>query len=322
MANLPRAVQRQVDEAEALLASSNPPADGAVQQQQAQPPGPAPEQAAAQVQPPIVAAETPPTPDATPKDDVWERKYKTLQGLFNAEIPKLQRQNQDLSGQLRDAIARMDKQAEGKKEAPEQAAVDPRDAETFGSDLVEMVQRQVQLVMGSVAQKLDSVVGSFEARLGQVEQALKGTTQTVAVTAEEMFFNKLAHSVPDWEQVNANDAFLAWLSEVDAVYGQPRQAALTAAQQSLDVQRVAAVFNAFKATLPKGPAASAPLAKQVSPRSTSAAPPAPTEKPVISELEITQFYKEVATGKYRGREAEAHKLEQIINEAIAESRVR
>lgn len=319
MAKLPRALQRQLEEAEALLEGFNPTVE--TPEPAAQPPDAEPEQAAVPTQPPTEAAETPPS-TPTPPDDVWERKYKTLQGLFNAEVPKLQRQNQELTGQLHDAIARVDKLVEGKKEAPQQPSVDPRDAETFGSDLVEMVQRQMQSVLGSTAQKLDGVVAAFEARLGQVEQALKGTTQTVAVTAEEMFFNKLAQTVPDWEQVNANEAFLAWLSEVDPVYGQPRQAALSAAQQAMDVQRVIAVFNAFKATLPKPPAPSAALAKQVSPKGAPTAPPTPTDKPVISELEITQFYKEMATGKYRGREAEANQVEQIINEAIAEGRVR
>ena len=317
MATLPRAVQQQVEAAEALLAANNQP-------ETPTPAEPAPEPAP-QIQPPVQetapVAETAPTP-APPTDDAWERRYKTLQGLFNAEVPKLQQQNKDLSAKLQEAIDRLEKQAQQPAATEQRPAVDPKDVENFGSDLVEMVQRQTQHVLGSVAGKLDAVVADFEKRLTQVEQALRGTTQTVAMTAEEVFFNRLATAVPDWEQVNANDAFLAWLADVDPVYGQPRQAALSAAQQSLDVARVAAIFNAFKATLPKPNQAQNALAKQVSPKTAAAAQPAPIEKPVVTQAQIQAFYKEVATGKYRGREAEAAQLEAVINDAIADGRVR
>lgn len=316
MANLPRAVQQQVEAAEALLATQNQP--------EAQPPAPAAEPAP-QTQPPVQETAPAPEPVATPEppaDSVWERKYKTLQGLFNAEVPKLQQQNKELTAQLRDAIERMDKL---EKQAPttQPPAPDPKDVDNFGSDLVEMVQRQTQHVLASVAGKVDAVAADLEKRLSQVEQALKGTTQTVAMTAEEVFFNRLASTVPDWEQINSNEMFLAWLAEADPVYGQPRQTALSAAQQSLDVARVAAIFNAFKvAHQPKATTAPSPLAKQVSPKSAGAAPPAPTEKPVVTQAQIQAFYKEVATGKFRGRESDAAQLEAMINEAIADGRVR
>ena len=320
MATLPRAVQQQIEAAEAILAGSSRTVDQPAQT--AQEPAAEP---AVQVEPTAAQADPAPQPSTPPPaDDVWERKYKTLQGLFNTEVPKLQSQNKDLAAKLQDAIARMDKlatQQEAKQETVKPAA-DPKDVENFGSDLVEMVQRQTQHVLGSVAQRLDGVVASFEARLAQVEQALKGTTQTVAVTAEEMFFNKLGTIVPDWEQINANDAFLAWLNDVDPVYGQTRQAALSSAQQNLDVARVAAVFNAFKGTFAKPTKAAQSLEKQVSPKGAASAPPAQTEKPILKSRDIEQFYKEVALGKYRGREQEASQLEQIINDAIADGRVR
>ena len=319
MATLPRAVQQQVEAAEALLAANTQPETPTPAETPAADPAP---QVQAPVQEAAPAVDPAPTP-TPPPDDAWERRYKTLQGLFNAEVPKLQQQNKDLSAKLQEAIDRLDKQSQQPATTPEQRpAVDPKDVENFGSDLVEMVQRQTQHVLGSVAGKLDSVVSDFEKRLVQLEQALKGTTQTVAMTAEEVFFNRLATAVPDWEQINANDAFLAWLADVDPVYGQPRQAALNAAQQSLDVARVAAIFNTFKATLPKPNQAQNALAKQVSPKTAAAAQPAPAEKPVVTQAQIQAFYKELATGKYRGREAEAAQLEAVINDAIADGRVR
>lgn len=323
MANLPRAVQRQVEAAEALLAESNKPVATAPQEN---PPAEAPAEPAPQVEP--QAQETAPAPQPpapAPSTDVnWEHKFKTLQGIFNAEVPKLQQQNKELNAKLHEAIDRVEKLAQQPKpqDTPQQPTLDPKDVDNFGQDLVEMVQRQTQAVLGRVAGKMDAVVADFEKRISQVEQALKGTTQTVAMTAEEVFFTKLTGLVPDWEQINGDEQFLAWLAETDPVYGQPRQAALTSAQNAMDVNRVANVFKAFKALLPQPPKVD-PLAKQVSPKSAAAAAPqAPTEKPVITQKQVQTFYHEVATGKYRGREVEAQRLEQMINEAMAEGRIR
>lgn len=317
MADLPKAVQQQVEAAEALLAASNQPQSQDAQTEAATPP------TAPQTEPTTAKAPEPAQPQQS-QDDAWERRYRTLQGLFNSEVPKLQQQNKDLSAKLQDAIARMDKLAQQPAQAPQPQSLeaDPKDVDDFGSDLVEMVQRQTQRAITSIAAKVDSVVASFEARLKVVEQQLKGTTQTVAYTAEEVFFNKLAAVVPDWEQINSSDAFLQWLADVDPVYGQPRQAALTAAQSNLDVARVAAVFNAFKGAQPKTSKAQDALAKQVSPKTAASVAPTPTEKTIVTQAQIQAFYKDVATGKYRGRDAEVAQFEAVINEAIAEGRVR
>lgn len=323
MANLPRAVQRQVEAAEALLAESNKHVEATPQEN---PPAEAPVEQATQVEPQTQETAQAPQAPAPTSDVNWEHKFKTLQGIFNAEVPKLQQQNKELNARLHDAIERMEKLAQQPKpqEAPQQQpTLDPKDVEDFGHDLVEMVQRQTQAVLGSVAKKMDAVVSDFEKRIAQLEQALKGTSQTVAMTAEEVFFSKLTVQVPDWEQINADERFLAWLAETDPVYGQPRQAALTSAQNAMDVGRVANVFKAFKDTLPKQVAPKAdPLAKQVSPKGSASAPPAPTDKPVITQQQVQTFYHDVATGKYRGRDAEVQRLEQMINEALAEGRIR
>jgi hypothetical protein len=64
------------------------------------------------------------------------------------------------------------------------------------------------------------------------------------------------------------------------------------------------------------------LAKQVSPKGSATAAPAPTDKPIITQKQVEAFYHDVATGRYRGRDAEVQRLEQMINEAMAENRIR
>ncbi len=318
---LPRQLQEQLDQANATLETINSP-----------PPAPAPEptpEPEAQVAPEPTPEPTPaaPEPQATPEPqaqsqqqpDVWEHKYKTLQGLFNREVPTLQNQVKDLKAQLEMAVARLDKAADAKTAAATETPVaDPRDVENFGQDLVDMVNRVARASLGDIGKQL-------EQRLQQIESALQGTTQQVAVTAEQAFFDRLTKLVPEWETVNANQAFLGWLAEVDPILGQPRQAALDAAQQTLNADRAAAVFKAFTATLPQAPAprTSAPLDKQVSPKGSaaSAPPQQPAAPKVWPQKDVIAFYEAKRRGDFRGRDAEAQRLEAEINLAMAEGRI-
>lgn len=320
MANLPSAVQRQVEAAEALLSQQSQP-ETAVEQ--AQPPLEQVVEPAQQVEP--TAQATAQEPPAQPQAENWEHKFKTLQGIFNSEMPKLQQQNKELNSRLQDALDRMEKlavrQEHQEQQAQQKSKVDPKDVDDFGQDLVDMVQRVAQASLAGVAAKVDGVVSGFESRLKSLEDAIQGTTKAVAQTAEQAFFDRLTKLVPDWEAVNKDQAFLSWLGTVDPVYGAPRQAALDNAQRSGSAERVAAVFNAFKSTQPQ-PAKKDALEKQVSPKAAASAPVTPQGKPVLTQKQVSDFYNDVGKGKYRGRDAEMQRLEAIINEAIAEGRIR
>lgn len=317
---LPRSIQAQVEQANATLeALSSKPADAPTEAPAAEPPAEQPPEQLTQAAPEPTASEPPAQSQTQP--DVWEHKYKTLQGLFNREVPTLQSQVKDLKAQLETAVARLNEAAEAKKPSePAQPVADPRDVENFGSDLVEMVQRTAERMFGRAASDIQTQAARFEQRLAQLEKALQGTTQTVAMTAEQSFFDRLTKLVPDWEQINANQAFLAWLGDVDPVYGQPRQAALDVAQQTLNAERAAAVFKAFAGTSPQAAKPSA-VEKQVSPKGAASAAPAPSQKPILTQKQIVDFYNAKRRGEYRGQEAEAQRIEQMINQAIAEGRV-
>ena len=316
---LPRALQEQLDTANATLAAmQQPPEPPAPAEPAPEPqaqvvePEPAPEPAAAAPEPQV--NEPAPT---QPQQDVWEHKYKTLQGLFNREVPNLQSQVKELQGQLREAVERLNAAADAQSAQAQAPAADPKDVENFGQDLVDMVSRVAQSSLGNVAKQ-------FEQRLARIEQALQGTTQQVAMTAEQSFFDRLTKLVPDWETTNANQAFLAWLAEVDPLLGQPRQSALDAAQQSLNAERAAAVFKAFAATLPQTPTKpSSPVAKQVSPKGSAAsAPPTPNQPKVWTQQEVVSFYEAKRRGDFRGRDQEVAAFEAEINLAMAEGRIR
>lgn len=325
MATLPRRVQQQLDEANALLATQATPEAQTAEQTSVpeQPAEPQTQTAAPTGEADQSAQPTAPVQPEPPRQAVdWEHKFKTLQGLFNSHMPQLQRENKELIQKIQHLTQTVESLQQSKAEPPKgpTETVDPRDVDAYGQDLVEMVHRQIRAVLAAPVQKMNADMADLVKRLSALEEKVTGAAKTAAVTAEELFFANLAKEVPDYEQINVDQRFLDWLAQIDPVYGVPRQAALTTAQQNLDAGRVAAVFKAFKATLPQEPV-QRPADKQVSPKPSASVAPTPAQKPVLSQREIAAFYDDVAKGKYRGREAEAQRKEQIINEAIADGRI-
>jgi uncharacterized protein YukE len=318
---LPQQVQAALDAAEATLAATNAPsaneaspAEPALDAQpQPDPFGGAPQPQAAPVEPPAPAA---------PKPDPWEARYTSLRGLFEKTVPELQGQVKTLQSNLNDAITRLNQASEKQESQPaRQQEADPKDAANFGQDLVEMVSRVAGQAIGGAAQRFDAKVAQFEQQMARLEAAVQGTTQQVAVTAEQAFFDRVTKLVPTWEQVNVDPAFVAWLQEIDPVYGLARQAALNRAQESLNADHAAAVFQAFTGPQQAAPRETDPLDKQMSPRSAASVQPRSAQPQTISQADVTTFYDDVRRGLYRGNDAEVARIEQVINAALAESRI-
>lgn len=322
MSTLPPAVQAQLEAAERI--------EQALQEQaqpQAQAETQAPEQTAQPAPQPAPAPQssvTPPAPEASPANE-WKQRYDTLAGKYGSEVPRLQEQlrtqqsqNQQLMLQVAELTRQMAEFTRRPQEPAKGPSVDPKDAENFGSELVDMVGR----VATSVASGL---VESLAARVAQLEQKLTGVAQSSTATAEQAFTAQLTTAVPNWMAINKQPEFLAWLGEADPVYGLTRQQSLDDAASKFDVARVAAIFKAFiaqstpaPAPTPTPPTPAQELARQVAPATAPATPPQPTAQPgVMSVRDIEAFYDSVRRGEWRGREQELAQREAQINDAIA-----
>lgn len=321
---LPRAIRAEQQQAEAIQAQMNGPtqAENLVPVEELAEPAPTPAPAAP-TPAPAVAQTT------APQSDDWEQKYRTLQGMFRAELNRqveghLQ-QSRQRESELLTAVQQLQQDIRQIREKPAAAAAapDPKDVEAFGAELVEMVNRNAaSQIAGAVQQALAEV----SARLERLEQQHQVTAKTAAMSAEQAFYADLTARVPDWKAVNVDPGFLTWLGQPDALTGDERQLALDRASASLNAERAAAVFLAYKATVT--PAAQ-PVARasevesQVAPsRSGASAAPADTTPRLVSQQEVVKFYDDVRRGVYRGREQEQQQIEAAINKAIAEGRIR
>lgn len=326
---VPRAIRQQMQAAEALEAQlkAAPQPNTVTPESLATPPASAPEQTpeartdqAAPVAPQPPVQPNPAEPARDQGMDKVEHLMRTLRGMFNAEVKNLKTQVEGSNSELKAQVERLTQMLQSVESKP-QAALDPKDVESFGADLVEMVRRQASAEITAVVQ---SQLSSVLQRLDQLERNVTGVSQNAALTAEQAFYASLAARKPNWKVTNDDPKFREWLGEIDVVYNEPRQAALDRAGAALDVDRVVAIFEAFEKTVARpAPTKADELQSQVAPTSSGAVEPPPSNAgpQIIRAQEVHRFYDDVRRGKFRGREAEAAQIEAAINKAMAEGRV-
>lgn len=317
---LPRAVQQQVEEADALVAQMNgtQPVDPDTGEPIVAAPQPDPEP-----QPQPISQEIDPKP-AVP-DETWEQRYHSLKGKFDAEVPRLYAQVREMNDQIKGLIAE-NAVAKAQTSQPEPVSTKPliteQDKEAFGSDLLDLIDRATEQKLSGSRQ--------LEAQLRAEIDELKGKLGTVSerqvVSDTDRYEAALNTAVPDWKSLNVDAGFLNWLAEVDPVYGMPRQFALNNAYEAKDAARTAMIFNQYKKTLAPAPTQSngnRDLQRQVAP-TRSRTSPAPTnpnvDKRIYTQQDIDSFYSEWRRGYID--EAEAVQIEKDIHAATQEGRIR
>lgn len=256
---LPRAIQRQLEEAEELQRQLSGQSAPPVEEPQAQTveatPEPAPQ----------------PEPPKPVEDDAakWQQRYRTLQGEFNSKVPKLQEQVKDLTAKLETTLARLEAV---KVEPPK--LITEKDAEEFGADMLDLIDRKVRQELDAIRAPLLDKIEQLEQELSKASQAVGDVSQMQVDAATERFFGRLGQLVPNYADVNVDPNWLAWLAEEDPVSGMPRQEALDAAAKNLNADRVAAIFKAYSreaaAAQPAQPANDT-LSRQVAPARNAAA---------------------------------------------------
>lgn len=323
---LPKAVQQQLEEADRIVADINGEKTG----EDSSETNPVNQQVDQDIQADPPPNDLPPdntvsqeTKQSEIPEEKWAHKYHTLKGMYDAEVPRLHSQMREMQTQMQQLIA--DKAAVEATKVEQKQVVESliteQDKEAFGPDLIDLIERATESKVGTLRER--------EAQLVQEIKELKGQLGSVSerqvVSDKDRFLVGLGQQVSDWEALNVDQGFLAWLQQVDPVYGVPRQAALSNAYESLDVIRVANIFKAYKQTLPQAPAqsrAKQELQRQVAPTRTrsTTTPSDNVNDKIFTNQDIEQFYNDWRRGFYD--EQEAADMEKQIHTAIAEGRIR
>lgn len=269
----------------------------------------------------------------------WEQQYNTLKGKYDAEVPRLSRENRELANRLQsleEMLSSLNSRSQQpvQPEQPQQAAktsgVTPQDIEDYGQDFFDMLTRHSK---GVVSQELNGL----RRELNEIKRRLGSVDTTVRKTSQEKVFDALDKRVEGWREINESQSFLDWLSLHDPYAGRPRQDLLNEAFQRHDAERVVAFFEGYKqenATVQQAhqpPQQTQPNKGQGARRQRvetmvepgggrTGSTDAPNEKPVYTQADISKFYRDVREGKISGERKDAK--ERDILAAASEGRIR
>jgi hypothetical protein len=315
---LPRQVEAQLRELEALekqLAEGQNPAPADPEPTPAEPPqDPQPQPAEPK---PVEPTPTPTEPVVA--EEKWEQKYKTLKGMYDAEVPRLHADLRDLKAQV-DSLRKASetKPAEPAKPAAPTKLVTDADVEAFGSDLIE-VQRKVAREVAAEFR------GELDAMRAENEKLREQLTSTGTQVSEASFEQRLYRMVPDFEAVNADPKWIAWLNEVDPLLRAPRSSVAQQAFNRGDAEGVAHYVSMFKQTIaPVEQKAdkTEELERQLQPnRGATSAPPTSQKGKVYTNADIEKMFRKATELGTKGQIDAAKKLEAEIDAAFMEGRV-
>lgn len=326
---LPKQVQAQLAEVEELEKTLTAPKEGKKEKAKKPELSEVPTDTEAEV--PVEAEEATIPEEAKPADtsptdvaDEFEQKYKTLRGKYDAEVPRLHQQVRELTAKI-DELSKLASKSEPEptKAKEKISYVTDADREEFGEELID-VQRRVA----------KEVSQEYEERFEQQEKIIKALQDKLQNTdgriGEMSFAQRLQQLVPDFEQIDNDERWIAWLNEFDPMIRGPRREQAMKAFQAGDAEAVAHYVKLFKDTL--APVESNDrqtrqneLEKQVAPNRSANSVNTKSvgkESKIYSEREIGDAWTKVRTLMKRNMHDEAAKLEAEITTAYLEGRVR
>jgi hypothetical protein len=314
-ARKPRAVREQEKHAEALMKGEvRAPVIAAVPSPEPAPVEAEPEMTPQETAEAIAAIDGEPVVEPAQEPD-WQQRYNTLQGKYNAEIPRL-------TGTIEGLTQRLDRMEQAPA-SPEPAAAettfdDVGERETYGDDFIDLVERRADRIVGERLAKLTPQINKIS---GQV-------TENRQETVRERLYGRLTETVPEWRTINNDPAFLTWLAGIDPFTGAPIGTLLRGAFDAGHADRVIAIFSKYLegsgTAVPTPPQTRRPgranLADLATPGQTRTAARGPVEPPnptPVTRAEIATFYSDVARGGYKGHDEDRAKEEQRINAAVS-----
>lgn len=290
---------------------------------------PTPEPAPAEPTPEPTPAPAEPTPvenkpeptEPVVAEETWQQKYKTLKGMYDAEVPRLHADLRELKSQVESLRkAAETKPAEPVKPATPEKLVTDADVEAFGSDLIEVQRKVAREVAAEIRGELDAVRAENE----KLREQLTATGNQVS---EASFEQRLHRLVPDFEAVNVDPKWISWLNEVDPLLRGPRMSVAQEAFNRGDAEGIAHYVSLFKATLAPANVEQAPskadeIARQVQPtRSAASTAPTSQQGKVYTDSDIQKMFRRSIELSAKGQNDEARKLEAEIDAAYRDGRV-
>ena len=337
MSNVPARVAAEAAAADVQLAElAQAAANGTLE-----PPGPPqptnPTPPPAPPAPPVPPA--PPAPTAQPVDQTallqqLQQQANTLDGRLRAETAARLRAERELAELQRNPPQPPTPPA---PPTPAPAPVSEQERADFGGDTVDFITKIATHVATQVGNQLGARLAAVEGRLNATSQQVQQVARVEQQTAQERFLAALQTAVPDWEAINFDDDFLAWLQNIEQASNKPYMELLTAAHEKGHAGPVIHIFNTYKQSKGIGPAQAPPPPSPSQPSGhidpaslaapSTAAPPAPPsgqppQAKIWTQGEVDKLYddyqkKRISQAVFTAKEAEY--MQALVEGRVAAS---
>ena len=265
-----------------------------------------------------------------PNSETFEQRWRTAQGMYNAEVPRLTTANAELTSrvqQLEGLVASMQNpEPVAEVVAQPKSSLTDAEVEEYGEsiDIMRKVSEEVAAPYRAEIANLTQTISQLRGIAPRVEQIAANQ----ANSSEQIFWSDLTTSVPEWRTINDDPDFQSWLLEVDSLTGQTRQVFLDNAQSNLDVVRVANFFKQWalntgtSTAQPNRSDATSELERQVAPgRGRTTTTVDGGQKKTYTPADITAFFADVRNGVFKGKEEQRNKIESDIFAAQQDGRI-
>ena len=256
--------------------------------------------------------------------DDWKQKYKTLEGKYKAEVPRVSARNSELEAELttlKAKVAELTETVSKNQTAKHSNEVD--------SDLEELSKDYP-----SIADPLKKIKADFDAKTKVLEDKLEkaGKSEQTDIKADlnemkRMRFDTemVSLGVPDWKDIDQDEKFIEWCGDIVPYTRYTKLQYLQEAARKHDAQAVSKFFLDYKKTL-ESPApqvdSQGKLIKSLSPSSKKGGTPPAMKggEVVLTREKYQKFMKQTTDGKYNPKEwggKTEEQMEAIYDAAIA-----
>jgi len=311
--SLPRQVEARLKEVEAIEKQLGTPAP--VEEPEVTPPA----EPVAKVETPAEPKPTEPVAEPPVIEEDWQQKYRTLKGMYDAEVPRLHAQMKELRTEMQTLRNPPEPQVKP-AEKPAEKLVTDEDVDAFGAELIE-VQRKVAR---EVANEFRAELDSLRTENADLKKRVDDTSAQVTTAG---FEQRLSQAVPDFNAVNADPRWIAWLEEIDPILRGPRKSVAQQAFNQGDVEAIAHYVGLFQGTITltasdtKAADKAAELERQVQPKRNASNSTGTAQPRTYTNAEVTTMFAQAAALSSKGQIDKALELEAKIDAAYTEGRV-
>lgn len=256
----------------------------------------------------------------------YRQRWEALKGILGGErqkVEQLTEQVRYLSQQVQDL------RASGNALSSQATVAEITDhlkalQEEYGEDYTVALRNAIR---GEATQIINE---ALDKRMKTVDEKLDHVEQESVKDRQLRFAAALEQRVPGWQQMLQTEDWALWLAGTrDPLSGASLRDLFLDANNKWDIDRITAILNSFKqatgrATPQPGNANNTidPRQRLVTPGRSQGTTAQPQAQPKIWTMaEINAFSRDVTSGRFRGREDEAARIEAEIDRANLEGRI-